>query len=288
MAAGGAEAPAAAMRGAKGVSAVITIVVAVITFIAGVGIGFYVLAPAPPTGPPKLVLGTNTPFPPFEYYKANTTPPQLIGFDIELIQTLVTRIGYTYEWRDYQDFTALLASVAANGTDIAIGAITMNGAAGATRNQSMKFTDSYYLSNQGVLARTNDATAYCGSDAICTPQELDVTGRHVAVQDLTTSLYWAQDNLPNVTLGIYGSVTQVLQALSSGSADIVIIDKPAADGIAGANPTTFKVDGTIPTNELYAFAVPKADPLRLVPRLNSALAQTKSDGTYLALLNKYF
>ncbi len=287
MAAGGGAPPAEAMRGAKGVSAIITVVVAVVTFLAGIGIGVYVLAPAPATGPPKLVLGTNTPFPPFEYY-SNTTPPKLIGFDIELIQTLVTRIGYTYEWRDYQDFTALLSSVAANGTDIAIGAITMNGAAGATRNQSMKFTDSYYLSNQGVLAKTSDSTAYCGTDAICSPQELDVTGRHVAVQDLTTSLYWAQDNLPNVTLGIYGSVTQVLQALSSGSADIVIIDKPAADGIAASNPTTFKVDGTIPTNELYAFAVPKADPLNLVPRLNSALAQTKSDGTYQALLTKYF
>ena len=229
------------MRGAKGVSAVVAVIVAVVTFVAGVGIGIYVLAPAPAAGPPRLVLGTNTPFPPFEYY-TNTTPQKLIGFDVELIQTLVTRIGYTYEWRDYQDFTALLASVAANGTDIAIGAITMNGVPGATRNESMKFTDSYYLSNQGVLAKTSDSTTYCGTDNICTPQELDVTGRHVAVQDLTISLYWAQDNLANVTLGVYGSVVQVLQSLSSGSADIVIIDKPAADGIAASNPTTFKVD----------------------------------------------
>ncbi|TLZ44227.1 MAG: transporter substrate-binding domain-containing protein [Methanobacteriota archaeon] len=232
MAEGGGAPPAAAMRGAKGVSAVVAVIVAVVTFVAGVGIGIYVLAPAPAAGPPRLVLGTNTPFPPFEYY-TNTTPQKLIGFDVELIQTLVTRIGYTYEWRDYQDFTALLASVAANGTDIAIGAITMNGVPGATRNESMKFTDSYYLSNQGVLAKTSDSTTYCGTDNICTPQELDVTGRHVAVQDLTIS--W-----------------------------------------------------TIPTNELYAFAVPKADPLNLVPRLNSALAQTKSDGTYRALLDKYF
>ncbi len=272
------------MRGAKGVSVVVVVVVAVVTFLGGLGVGAFVLAPAPATGPPKLVLGTNTPFPPFEYYEGT----KLVGFDVELIQTLVTRIGYGYEWRDYQDFTALLSAVAANGTDIAVGAITMNGATGATRNQSMKFTDSYYLSNQGVLAKTGDATQYCGTDAICTPAELDTTGLRVAVQDLTTSLYWAQDNLPNVTLGIYGSVVQVLQALSSGSADIVIIDKPAADGIAASNPTVFKVDGTIPTNELYAFAVPKADPLKLIPRLNSALATAKADGTYQALLNKYF
>jgi polar amino acid transport system substrate-binding protein len=67
----------------------------------------------------------------------------------------------------------------------------------------------------------------------------------------------------------------------------VIIDKPAADGIAKANPT-FAVQGVIYTNELYGFAVPKADPLGLIPRLNSALAQMKSDGSYDALVKKYF
>ncbi len=286
MAEGGGAPPAAAMRGAKGVSTIIVVVVAVVTFLAGIGIGVYVLAPAPATGPQKLLLGTNTPFPPFEYY-TNTTPPKLIGFDIELIQTLVTRIGYTYEWRDYTDFTALLLAVGSNGVDIAIGAITESGSTGAARNASMKFTDSYYLSNQGVLKRASDTKQYCGGDNVCTSAELNVTGLRIAVQDLTTSLYWAQEFAANATLAIYGSVTQVLQALSSSSADIVIIDKPAADGIANANPA-FAVQGTILTNELYGFAVPKGDPLLLITRLNSALAQAKSDGTYTTILNKYF
>ena len=39
MAEGGAAPPAAAMRGGKGVSSVIAIVVAVITFLAGLGVG---------------------------------------------------------------------------------------------------------------------------------------------------------------------------------------------------------------------------------------------------------
>ncbi len=292
MAAGGGAPPAEAMRGAKGVSAVIVVVVAVVTFLAGLGIGVYVLAPAPATGPQKLLLGTNTPFPPFEYY-TNTTPtaPQkLVGFDIELIQTLVTRIGYSYEWRDYTDFTALLLAVSSNGVDIAIGAITENGATGASRNASMHFTNPYYLSNQGVLKRASDTTNYCAATTVCTSSDLNKTTLRIAVQDLTTSLYWAQANAANAKLGIYGSVTQVLQALSSRSADIVIIDKPAADGIAKANPT-FAVQGIIYTNELYGFAVPRSptdDPLGLIPKLNAALATARSDGTYTTILNKYF
>src|SRR5437870_6993607 len=124
MAAGGGAPPAEAMRGAKGVSAVIAVVIAVVTFLAGLGIGAYFLAPAPVTGPPRLLLGTNTPFPPFEYYNNTTSGRALVGFDIELVQTLVTRSGYTYEWRDYTDFTALLLAAGSNGVDIPIAAIT--------------------------------------------------------------------------------------------------------------------------------------------------------------------
>src|SRR2546427_7237738 len=286
MATGGGAPPPEAVRGAKGVSAIVTVVVAVLTFVAGIGLGYFI-APAPATGPPRLLLGTNTPFPPFEYYNNTTSGRALVGFDIELVQTLVTRSGYTYEWRDYTDFTALLLAVGSNGVDIAIGAITLSGPDGAARNASMKFTDSYYLSNQGVLRRASDTTQYCGGDNVCTAAELNVTGLRIAVQSITTSEGWAKSNAPAATITTYGSVTQVLQALSSSSANIVIIDKPAADGIAKANPA-FAGGGTIFTNVMYGFAVPKADLLGLVPRLNSALASARSDGTYAALITKYF
>src|SRR5207253_4133112 len=290
MAVGGGVPPPEAARGAKGISVVITVVIAVVTFVAGLGLGYFI-APAPVTGPPRLLLGTNTPFPPFEYYNNTTGGGRvLVGFDIELIQTLVTRSGYSYEWRDYTDFNALLLAVGANGVDIAIGAITLSGTTGAERNASMHFTNSYYTSNQGVLKRASDATNYCAATTTCTADDLNKTGLRIAAQTLTTSEFWVEDNAPAATLALYGSVTQVLQALSSSSADIVVIDKPAADGIAKAN-SAFKVQGTIFTNELYGFAVPRSpqdDPKGLIPKLNSALAAVKTDGTYDALLKKYF
>ena len=286
MAEGGAAPPAAAMRGGKGVSSVIAIVVAVITFLAGLGVGALFLAPAPVTLP-KLLLGTNTPFPPFEYYDANDN---LIGFDVELIQSMVTRAGFTYEWRDYTDFTALLLAVSAGGVDVAIGAITMNGATGATRNNSMNFTASYFEADQGILKQSSDATNYCAA-ADCTAAELDGTTIVVGVQSITTSYYWILDNLPlvvqNNNLRQYPDVAQVLQALAAGQVDIVVIDKPAADGIAAGNPD-FAVEGTIQTNELYGFAVANDDPEGLVPKLDTALASLRADGTYQRLLDKYF
>ena len=274
------------MRGSKGVSVVVTAVIAIVLFVGGLGVGAFFLAPAPAPQGPRLLLGTNTPFPPFEYYVNNT----LVGFDIELIQTMVTRAGYTYEWRDYTDFTALLLAVSAKGVDIAVGAITMNGPTGAQRNTSLDFTNSYYEADQAVLKRTADSTNYCAA-ADCTVTELNSTTLLVGAQEITTSEFWIEDNLPAVVdnshLRLYPSVTQVLQALSAGTVDIVVIDKPAAEGISAGNPS-FTVEGVIQTNELYAFAVANNDPEGLIPKLNSALATIFADGTYQRLLDKYF
>ncbi|OGS45611.1 MAG: hypothetical protein A3K66_07875 [Euryarchaeota archaeon RBG_16_67_27] len=261
--------------------------IAVITFVAGFGVGSYLFPQTPAPGPEKevLLLGTNTPFPPFE--SRNTTSGNLEGFDIDLIQTMVTRAGYAYEWRDFRDFTALLAATAAEGVDIAIGAITMNGATGTLRNQTLDFTDPYYEADQGVLKLTADATDYCPTANDCTATDLNDAAYTVAVQDITTSLYWAEAELPDVTLVVLPSVSQVLQALSAGNVDFVVIDHPAAVGIAGANPA-FTVEGTIQTDELYGFAVPNNDPKNIVEKLNTALAAIRTDGTYDTLVAKWF
>src|SRR5436309_14441862 len=110
MAAGGGAPPAEAMRGAKGVSIVIVAVVAVILFLAGVGVGWLVFSP-PAKRVSKLFFGTNTPFPPFEFYNNST----LTGFDVDLIKEFVHRSrGYNectvtvttacYECTDFQTF----------------------------------------------------------------------------------------------------------------------------------------------------------------------------------------
>jgi len=287
------------MRGAKGVSVVIVAVVAVVLFVAGVGVGWLVFSP-PAKRASKLFLGTNTPFPPFE--SRNATSDALEGFDIDLVQTVVQRgWGYTacsdtvtnncYEWNDFRDFSALLAAVSVGRMDIAVGAITMNGDVGAERNNSMDFSNSYYLSNQGILKRANDNTAYCAA-AVCTVQELNSTTLVIGAQAITTSEFWVEDNLKNVVankhLELRPTVEDVLLLLSQRVVDIVVIDLPAAQGIAAANPSAYTVGGEILTNELYAFAVANGDPLGLLPIINAQLAAMKSDGTYQTILNKWF
>ena len=297
MAAGGGAPPAEAMRGAKGVSIVIVAVVAVILFLAGVGVGWLVFSP-PAKRVSKLFLGTNTPFPPFEFYNNST----LTGFDIDLIQEVVHRgWGYNectdtvttacYEWTDFQTFLPLLAAVGEGRIDIGIGAITENGPTGAKRNATMDFSDPYYLANQGILKRAGDTTVYCAAPD-CTVAELNRSNLKIGAQEITTSEFWVEDNLPAVTtaknLVLLGTVEDVLLALRNSVVDIVVIDLPVVQRIVSANPTTYAAAGTIRTNELYGFAVANNDPLALLPVINTQLRAIKADGTYDALIAKWF
>src|SRR5947199_7199955 len=177
--------------GARGVSVVIVAVIAVVLFVAGVGVGWLVFSP-PAKRVSKLFLGTNTPFPPFEFYNNSL----LIGFDIELIQDIVHRgWGFNectdtvttacYEWTDFQTFLPLLAAVGEGRIDIGVGAITENGDTGAMRNSTMDFSDPYYLSNQGVLKRAGDSTVYCAA-AECTVAEMDRSDLQIEAKHVTT------------------------------------------------------------------------------------------------------
>ena len=266
------------------------LVLVIIALLVGVGIGRYVLAPSGGGATPsKLIVGTNTPFPPFE--SRNSTTDTIEGFDIDLITAVLNRSGYapgSWDLYDFRDFSALLAAVGLGRVDVAVSAITMNGGIGAARNATMSFTSPYYESDQGVLKRRSDATVYCADANNCLASELNQTGLKVGAQSATSSEFWAEDNLPAVTLSLFPDVTQVLQALQTNAVDIVVIDHPAAVGIVAANPNRFAIGGTIQTNELYAFAVAHADPLGLLPKMNAALAAMKSDGTYDQLIAKWF
>jgi len=150
----------------------------------------------------------------------------------------------------------------------------------------MSFSTPYFESDQAVLVKKSNTNVKCDPDpAGCSASNL--TGFTVAVQAGTTSEYWVADNLPNATVTKFPDVTQVLNALQTSSVDIVVIDKPAGDGIA-VGSSQFKVAGTIQTNELYSFAVAKDDPKALLPGINAQLAAMKTDGTYNQILDKWF
>lgn len=276
--------PPEALKGiSKGLFMATVVLVAIAAFVAGLG-SYSILYPGGPGGAATTyVIGTNTPFPPFESLDENET---IVGFDIDLISTILTRGGKEFVVRDFRDFGALLASVETHRVDIAASAITSSGTTGANRNATMSFSDPYFESDQAILVRVGFTGVTC-TGGNCTAA--DIQGEKIATQAGTTSEFWVADNVQGgPPMATYPDVTQVLEALRQSSVDVVVIDKPAGDGIVAANPTTYQLVGTVQTDELYSFAVPKGDPDGLLSIINRELSEMRVDGTYAQIVDKWF
>ena len=109
--------PPEAVRGgvSRTVFAVTVVIVAIIAFVGGLGLGAIFLGG--PAAPGKIIIGTNTPFPPFEFRDANDT---IVGFDIDLITRILDDNGLAYELYDFRDFSALLSAVQVRRVDIVV------------------------------------------------------------------------------------------------------------------------------------------------------------------------
>ncbi len=276
--------PPEAMKGiSKGLYMATVVGVAIAAFVAGLG-SYSVIYPSSPSPSEKTyIIGTNTPFPPFESLDDAET---IVGFDIDLISAVLNRSGKEFVIRDFRDFGALLTSVQTHRVDIAVSAITSSGTTGANRNATMSFSDPYFESDQAILVRKGYTGVTCASGNCVAA---DIEGEKIATQAGTTSEYWVADNvLSGPAQTTFADVTLVLEALRTSGVDVVVIDKPAGDAIASANPTLYELSGTVQTDELYSFAVPKGDPDRLLPVINGELAKMRTDGTYAQIVDKWF
>jgi ABC-type amino acid transport substrate-binding protein len=279
--------PPEAVRGgvSKTLFVVTVVIVAIIAFLGGIGVSSVIF----PQGPAlqTVVVGTNTPFPPFE--ARNPTTQKLEGFDIDLVNEIGRRNGWNVVWRDFQDWDALLLAIEYEGVDIGASSITSSGSVGALRNASFDFSNSYYEADQAVMIKSGTTTVQCAA-ATCTPSEL--ANHTVAVQRLTSSYWWVLGELvdtamtPGSMVSAFGDLNSVITELINGNVEWVLVDKPIAERFTASNPQLV-IEGTIETNELYAYAVTDGDPQNLIPKINSALAAMRTDGTFQRIQDKW-
>jgi len=98
--------------------------------------------------PGKIVVGSDTAFPPFE----NVEGDEIVGFDVDLMNAIGEKLGVDVEFKSYK-FDALITGVQA-GTefDMVASAMTITD----ERKQSVDFSDPYINSNQSLAVKKAD------------------------------------------------------------------------------------------------------------------------------------
>ncbi len=275
MAEGGAPPPEAMRSGmGTGIVAVIAVVVLVVGFVGGIFAApvIFPSTTAPPTLGDSLVVGTNTPFAPFEFRDEDGN---LVGFTIELVEEIGSRIGKTIVWSDYTDWDTLLTAGTVGAVNMIASSMTITEA----RDEVYDFSTSYYSANQAVLVHTSSSLT-C-ADKTCTTGDLE--GLTWVVQTGTTSNDWVRDNLgmdcaTSGPLFCFSDVATVLLKVKEGGANVAIMDLPAAVTFANNPVNELMAIGKIVTNELYGMAVEEGDPLGILPLISPIIQQLLDEG----------
>jgi polar amino acid transport system substrate-binding protein len=213
-----------------------------------------------------LTVGTDTPFPPFEIGQ----PPDITGYDIEVMDAIGENLGLTPEYED-TSFDTIFRDVANGQFDIAAAASTITPA----REKVVSFSEPYYEAQQALLVAE-------GSDIASVD---DLGGAVVGAQDATTGETYANEETDASEVRGFPEGPDAIAALETGQVDASIIDQPvAADAVEKQGGV--EIVEEIQTNELYGFAMPPDAPL--VDAVNGALTELKDDGTIADLYQKYF
>ncbi|UYM07263.1 ABC transporter substrate-binding protein [Solicola gregarius] len=228
----------------------------------------------------KLVIATNAPYPPLEFFDDDNKT--LIGFDIDMGEALGQVLGLEVEWKNVA-FDAIIPGLDGGRYDIGIAGFGIE----SERLQAVNFV-SYYLNGGGFLvSRDGDVRATDFEDSLC--------GLRVAVQKGTSQVERLERADKHCTGGGQDGVeilqipdqNQVALTLTSGRSDAVVADLAQVEYVAKQAADQLCVSGLYFTpHSLAGIAIPKRwDGLDEV--LQKAVQELIDNGEYERIANDW-
>jgi len=214
-----------------------------------------------------IKVGTDATFPPMEF----TENGKRTGFDIELVEAVAKKLGKQVEWVDI-DFKGLIPGLVSHRFDMAVSAIYVTD----ERKKVVDFTDPYYAG--GLVAMVKDGSSISKLS--------DLDGKKVTVQVGTKSVGYLQEHFPKVQRIEVEKNQEMFNLVDIGRADAAVTGKPAAYQYVRTRPGLHVLDEQLTTEE-YGMALRKDEP-DMRKAVNETLAQLKADGTYAAIVKKWF
>lgn len=221
-----------------------------------------------------LRVGTEPTFAPFEFLDTKTK--EFSGFDIDLIRAVADKAGYDVKILN-MGFDALLPAIMTGTIDVVASGMSIT----PERAERVDFTKPYYQTGLSMLVRKSDAGTYTSFDSL--------KNRPIAVQIGTTGADKAK-SIPGAKVTAFNTTSDAFMALSTGSADAVILDRPVIGYFLKSQPKLAKTLQLQPAMEdaaSFGFAV-KKDNTALLEKLNKAYDELEASGEAKKIFEKWF
>lgn len=223
----------------------------------------------------QLTMGTESTYPPFEYTDTKNGS-EIVGFDIDMVRMLGQKAGFTIKVVS-MGFDALIPAILSRQIDIAGAAITIT----EERAKKVGFTQPYYDSGLSILVRKADKDTY--------KTDKDLKNKIICGQLGTSGAAYAR-TIEGTTVKTFNTMNETYMELRNKGCEAVIGDRPTIAYFMTSNARNkklFTLQDTILNVEQFGFIVAK-DNKKLLERLDKAFEEAKKDGSYKALLVKWF
>ena len=240
-----------------------------------------------------LLICTDFPYPPQEFFDANGNPQ---GLDVDLGNEIANRLGLKVQYVN-SVFDTIIAAVTSGKCDIILSAQNI------TTDRSKQISQiPYFEAGQSMVAakgnpqNINSTSDLCGKSAAAESgtteaDYLQGTGDYVG-KGLTQACTAA--GKPAITVVVTQKDTDALQQLQSGKVAVYFADSPVAAYYTVQHPDQFQVVGQVLEPIAEGIGVPcgQADctnaPLSPVGQaIETVLKSMQADGTYLKILTKW-
>lgn len=239
-----------------------------------------------------LYVATEAGFAPFEYMEKS----EIVGFDIDLIDAVAKKIGYKGVKVESMAFTSVIPSVQKKKFDVAVAGITVT----VERKEQVAFSNTYFNASQTIIYK-GEQKDFADEDAIWEYLKgkkigvvtgfsgdimiTDAVEKNVNTEDEDSYDGFLKDT--GVKIVRYTDAGKAANALANGNdIDVIVLDYDPAKSIASKIANLYASDVKI-GDEQYAIAVNKKN-TDLLEKINTALEELKTDGTYETLKTKYF
>ena len=191
------------------------------------------------------------------------------GYEYCMAAEIAHRSGLKSVNLQYVSFDGLVSGKL-TGYDLSLDEISIT----PERQQVVDFSDPYYNSSIGVLAKK-------GADVSAS----NLSGRHLGVKQGTAAQQWAQDTLDPKNLDVFPGDSEALAAVAAGRIDAYLQDVAIELGQAKQSGGQVEVVGQFKTDEAYGAMLPKDSPN--TDTINKIIADLQKDGTLDELSTKY-
>ena len=226
-------------------------------------------------GKDTLTMITSPDYPPYEYYDTQGGERKIVGFDIDIANTIAKELGFKLKVME-SDFNGLIPALQAKRADFVMAGMTPT----PERRKNVDFSIIYYEAKDTIVAPK--------SRNLKKPE--DLAGKKVGVQLGTIQEQNAQKlakKISGIELKQLNKVPEVIQEIKSGRIDAAIVEDTVAKGFAQANPDLeFNVIPSVQEATGSAIAFPKGS--NQVEPFNKVLQQMKDRGELEKLATKWF